>query len=190
MTCDVCVTFGPCSPPLQVSAESTQAHHQGSLQGTQSIRGLYFPSDTLSLLPSALHTPFKLTMKELRESSFPQSILFTGHLVSRSVAHVPVRYPSLAAPGSQGVVSGEGPGSRASHLRHLSIMALPRLLLPPARVLQLHPLPYTQTFCTRAHSRQTYPGVYPFLRRPQRSPSMTTEDPVLFPHLDPNSCFY
>lgn len=102
-----------------MSAESTQAHHQGSLQGTQSIRGLYFPSDTLSLLPSALHTPFKLTMKELRESSFPQSIFFTGHLVSRSIAHVPVRYRSLAAPGSQGVVSREGPGSRASHLSHL-----------------------------------------------------------------------
>ena len=75
---------------------------------------------------------------------------------------------------------GWSPG-KAQDLEHPTsaicpIMALPRLSLPPAWVLQLHPFPYTQTFCTHAHSRQTYPGVYPFLLRPQRSPSVTTEE--------------
>lgn len=80
---------------------------------------------------------------------------------------------------------GWSPG-KGRHLEHPTsaicpVMALPRLSLPPARCFP-NPVPYTQTFRTQAHFRQTYPGVYAFLLRPQRSPSTTTEEfQVYFP---------
>lgn len=102
-----------------------------------------------------------------------------------------MRYRSLAAPGSQGVVSREGPGSRASHLSHLSHHGPPKAVVatclgpsaasPPLHTDFLHTCPLS-------------PDISRCISIPAKATEIPFRDhrrvPVLFPHLDPNSCFY